>query len=682
MSIGLYGELEAGFYTVVWETLSTVDGHLFTGSFPFTVLNQDGSQPSGPRFEVTGGGSESTGIEDIFVKWGQILGATALVGSMAFVLLVNGPAAAAQGPGADESRRAARRGMARVALPAAGALGIIAAGELLLQADQLGGFEYLGDVLRNTWGERWIQRQIVLAGISVLLLASVRLWSARRVRLSGLALWLALGAGTGYLFLVATVGHGAAVPGSFWAVGADFLHLVSSVVWIGMLIMLALFLGWTRREVPEPARSAIETEHLQRFSTIAATSVVILLATGTFNGLTQVPDASSLIDTAYGRALSIKLGIMTLLLALAAVNAFYLRPQIVEGVAERTPAAGARRRLGGTVWAEVAVGATVLLAAAALIQHTTARQLDQVEETQLAQQGEARAVVGFEDIQPAGDLQINLTVSPNTPGQNSFRVFLFPQQGGDIGDVLRVRLRFQKQGGDLGVSELVLDPAGPTAWRGVGAYLISAGSWTVGVDVRRADIDDATADFPVPVTGAEQAGGSFDLPLAVGSWMTVAGVVLLVVVLLLVIWLGDLPALPDSAYRLLRVGTAAFGVIAVGLVGASLLPGEAERAGNPVTATPQSVAIGRTLYVQNCQQCHGEAGRGDGPQAPSLPVAPADFRVHIPYHQDEFFFRVMTNGLGNIMPSFADQLTEDERWNLLNFLKAEFGVDDATSAEQ
>ncbi|MDO8612293.1 MAG: CopD family protein [Dehalococcoidia bacterium] len=683
MSIGLKEALPPGFYTVVWETLSSVDGHLFKGSYPFTVLNQDGSQPSGPRFEVSGGGSASTGIQNYLVKWAQLLGITALVGSLAFVLWVSGPASAqADATWRAANRTAVRRRLRWIVMPALALLFLVAGGELLLQADQLGGFKYVNDVLKNDWGERWIQRQIVLVAIAVALGAGFGLSRAARYGLSAAAFWLALLGGFGYLLLVAMISHGAAVPGSAWAVGADFLHLSSSAVWIGMLAMLALYLLWLRSDVPEAQRETLEAEHLQHFSTFAATSVVVLLATGTINGLTEIPDLSSMIDTAYGRSLAIKLALMVGLLAVAGVNAFYLRPRIVdeEDDDQVTPSA-TRRRLRYTVLAEIALALAVLFMAAVLIQHTTARQIDEVEETRAAQQQGAQAVVGYESIQPAGDLQVNLTVSPNTPGQNSFRVFLFPRQGGDIKEVLRVRLRFQKQGGDLGVSDLVLEPAGATAWRGVGPFLSGTGNWTVSVDVRRANVDDVMADFPVPVTTGERAGGDFDFPLAVGSWLTVAAIVMLVLLLLAAIWLTDLPGLPEVPNRLLRVGTATFTVVGVGLLAISFLPGEKELTGNPIASTPESIAIGRTLYVQNCQSCHGQNGRGDGPLAPTLAVPPADFRVHIPYHQDEFFFRVMTNGLGTIMPPFGDQLTEDERWHILNFLQSEFGAK-AQAAQQ
>ena len=129
--------------------------------------------------------------------------------------------------------------------------------------------------------------------------------------------------------------------------------------------------------------------------------------------------------------------------------------------------------------------------------------------------------------------------------------------------------------------------------------------------------------------------------------------------------------MPGPAPRLLRVGTAAFTVIGFGFLAISVLPDTtAER-----TATPESIAAGRVLYDANCQQCHGPDGRGDGPLAEGLPLPPADFRVHIPFHQDSFFFNVIQNGLGTIMPGFGEQLAEDETWNLIHFLQSEFGID-------
>jgi len=89
-------------------------------------------------------------------------------------------------------------------------------------------------------------------------------------------------------------------------------------------------------------------------------------------------------------------------------------------------------------------------------------------------------------------------------------------------------------------------------------------------------------------------------------------------------------------------------------------------------ATPELIAQGKTLYARaKCAECHGEGGRGDGPSAPTLrddfdrPMRPADFtRGELKAGAAvSDVFRTMTTGLdGTPMPSFADSMTEAERW--------------------
>jgi len=94
--------------------------------------------------------------------------------------------------------------------------------------------------------------------------------------------------------------------------------------------------------------------------------------------------------------------------------------------------------------------------------------------------------------------------------------------------------------------------------------------------------------------------------------------------------------------------------------------------GEPPTATPDLIARGRDLYQKaKCAQCHGETGKGDGESAPDLrddqrfPIRPTDFG------RGQFkggstardIYRTMTLGLdGTPMPSFADSMSDEERW--------------------
>jgi copper transport protein len=674
MRIGIKGTLGPGYYTVLWQTLSSVDGHLFKGFYTFTVLNADGTQPAGRAYQGGSTGGTTAAPDTVSVRWGRILGITAVLGSLVFFLIIVLPALSE----VDETwrkrwRDAARKRALIVSGVAVAGLAVVALGELYVQSHQLGGLSYVDDVLKNDWGTRWIQRQITLGGIAVALGAAYFL-ARRGDPFFSVAMAVAAIGGLVYVLLVALVSHGDTIPGSFWAVGADFLHIIAASVWIGMLLQLLLFLLWMRRDVPDAQKRQLQAGHLSRFGTIAATSVIVLLATGAANAVAQLSDWSSLYDTAYGRALLLKLGIMCLLLLAAAVNAFYLRPRIVEQADEGKPTDDLQRRMTLAVRVELALGIAVLFAAAVLVLYPTSRQTRDAEAFEKAS---TSAVVGYEVVQPApnGDLAVDFTVTPGTSGFNSFRVFLFPTGGGDIGDVLKVRMKINFHTEDLGQQIAEFDPVGEGvfSYKTSGAFLTRPGQWDIDVTVQRRGVDDETVTVPVTVSTAGAGQGQFKYPLTVGSWLSVAMAVMMVLALLAAIWISEWPGLPEISPRFLRVGTATLTVLGAGILALSLIPGESKGTGNPIPASAASIARGHDVYVQNCSSCHGINGDGKGPSAAGLTVKPADFRLHIPYHQDTFFFNVITNGLGTIMPSWSATISEEDRWNIINYLHSAFG---------
>ncbi len=82
-------------------------------------------------------------------------------------------------------------------------------------------------------------------------------------------------------------------------------------------------------------------------------------------------------------------------------------------------------------------------------------------------------------------------------------------------------------------------------------------------------------------------------------------------------------------------------------------------------------AAGAAIFAQHCVQCHGPAGKGDGPRAAQVQGQLPDFsladfrRTHAPQE----WFQVITNGrLEKTMPPFAEALTDAERWDTTAFL--------------
>jgi cytochrome c5 len=56
----------------------------------------------------------------------------------------------------------------------------------------------------------------------------------------------------------------------------------------------------------------------------------------------------------------------------------------------------------------------------------------------------------------------------------------------------------------------------------------------------------------------------------------------------------------------------------------------------PASQQPADEAAGRRLYLTHCASCHGKAGRGDGPMAPYLRVAPTNLAVISTRHEGVF----------------------------------------------
>jgi mono/diheme cytochrome c family protein len=95
---------------------------------------------------------------------------------------------------------------------------------------------------------------------------------------------------------------------------------------------------------------------------------------------------------------------------------------------------------------------------------------------------------------------------------------------------------------------------------------------------------------------------------------------------------------------------------------------------NPIARTADSIAKGEALYVANCLRCHGEDFGGDGPEAASLTVPPANLREHFPFHEDGFHFNLITNGVGG-MPALGAQVVEEDRWHIINYLRESTAAD-------
>ncbi len=84
-----------------------------------------------------------------------------------------------------------------------------------------------------------------------------------------------------------------------------------------------------------------------------------------------------------------------------------------------------------------------------------------------------------------------------------------------------------------------------------------------------------------------------------------------------------------------------------------------------------SIAEGMDRFQRYCTPCHGNGGLGDGSSASSLKVRPANLtEPHTALHTAGDMFWWLTRGIPRSgMPAFSAELTGQDRWDVVNFLR-------------
>jgi putative copper resistance protein D len=130
-------------------------------------------------------------------------------------------------------------------------------------------------------------------------------------------------------------------------------------------------------------------------------------------------------------------------------------------------------------------------------------------------------------------------------------------------------------------------------------------------------------------------------------------------------------------YFLLGAGVASLGYggwIAHNALAIDAYPATYLRPAVPYNAI--SVANGLRLYHEACESCHGAGGYGDGANGKGLKPKPADLTAkHAADHTAGDLFWWLSHGMkvegkAGPMPGFAASMDEEERWDMINFLRA------------
>jgi putative copper resistance protein D len=145
---------------------------------------------------------------------------------------------------------------------------------------------------------------------------------------------------------------------------ADGVHLLAAGAWLGGLVPLVYIVA-TAIRTSSPADATEATTAALRFSSVGYVAVAMIIASGLVNAWFLVGSFANLVATPYGQLLIVKLCLFGGMLALAALNRFWLVPSLIRDDAVRRPAAGLFK-LRGHILGEQAFGFLIILLVGAI----------------------------------------------------------------------------------------------------------------------------------------------------------------------------------------------------------------------------------------------------------------------------------------------------------------------------
>lgn len=369
----IVGVLREGTYRVHWRVAGR-DGHPVRGNHSFRIA---------PGARGLAGGAPATGdhghhvpvplpspmptaapVPDfdagspgfVIVRWLTFMAALVVIGAVAFRFAVAGRLADVPGAPFRPAvlSRVAMLGIVSglallgtsVARLAAQSLAMHGAGDMFAPAT-------IGAMIAGTlWGLAWVLQ----VGATVLALIGFSLarggfsagWVVSAVAAGGVALSMSL------------AGHAPAVADRpALAVAVDSVHILAAAGWLGSLfVLLTVGLG-QRLEGPAPDRVTRAVAMVNAFSPAALLFAGVVVTTGAISAGLHLGSIAALWSSGYGRALLLKLAILSIVAGIGAFNWLRVRPALGEE--------GGVRRLQRSGGMELLVGLAVLGATAVLV---------------------------------------------------------------------------------------------------------------------------------------------------------------------------------------------------------------------------------------------------------------------------------------------------------------------------
>jgi mono/diheme cytochrome c family protein len=102
------------------------------------------------------------------------------------------------------------------------------------------------------------------------------------------------------------------------------------------------------------------------------------------------------------------------------------------------------------------------------------------------------------------------------------------------------------------------------------------------------------------------------------------------------------------------------------------IPAGAELEKNPLPVNDALFAAGKSQFAKRCARCHGELGKGDGPDAPSDHAEHMDLTSAAGAARNPdgvVFYKIWHGRTEPRMPAFEDQLSKEQAWAIVAYVQ-------------
>ena len=487
VGVRLAPDLPNGLYTATYRVVSA-DAHPVSGGVTFTVgkpgTGADGFVQGKTISELLAETETGTVTEVAFWadRWIGYLAVALAVGALAWMLTA--PASVPGGAGAPAV--AARLRLLVLVAAAAGILASLLA--IVFQGAIGAGTTFWGAFGSGIPGEvidtRYGTVMLVRAG-AWLLLALLAVVAARRLTRIGPASIVAAAAALVLAASPAFAGHASTRDPGWLLIPSDIVHVVAMAVWSGGLAAML----WILPAATRPLESAGEktrtlTDATLRFSGIALACVALIGVSGAIQAIVDVGSVPDLVETQFGRAVSIKIVLFAVLMAFGAANRTRIVPALVRRLEKAASPGRPGVRLRRSLRIEVLLVVAVLGVTAALVSYPP---------PDAVQSGPASGSVVVDD------MRVEYTVDPAKVGRNEVHIYVFDDRTGTPVPVRDMEVSFALPDQDIAPIEAEARRAGPGHYVVPAAMLGVKGDWRAEASMRISEFEEPVARFEVEV---------------------------------------------------------------------------------------------------------------------------------------------------------------------------------------